>query len=96
MDQINHDDLEDWAYRAMQTLQDIVDGAQQDAGNPDGDDECRDIRALMGEFERIRQGQPLWQVTLMAGELERDDTPIQAIYEPPGRLPRETYDGDED
>lgn len=79
MDSINHEDLEDWALRAMQTLQDVVDDAQAAAGNPDGTDQCRDIRALMDEFERLRQGKPTWQVTIMAGELEPDSTNLAAI-----------------
>lgn len=79
MDKISYDDLEDWALRAMQTLQDIVDQAQQNTGDPDGESECRDIRALMDEFERLRQGKPTWQVTLMAGELEPGSINLDAI-----------------
>jgi hypothetical protein len=63
---INHDELEDWALRTMQTLQEVCDDAQVAAGNPDGEDQCQDIRALMDEYERIMQGLPAWQAKVNA------------------------------
>lgn len=53
---INYDDLEDWSMRAVQLLQDIADEAQAAAGDPDGDQECPDIRALLDEHNSILEG----------------------------------------
>ena len=63
---MNQDDLEDWALRTMQALQDICDEAQAAAGNPDGEDQALDIRALMLEYEQIAAGRPAWQAKLAA------------------------------
>ena len=56
--------LECWAERVMQELQDFCDEAQHSAGNPDGEDCLLGTRALMSEYERIKQGLPLWQIAL--------------------------------
>lgn len=52
---MNHEALEDWSLRAMQALQDVCDEAQDAAGDPDGEDQCLDLRELMAEFEEMRQ-----------------------------------------
>jgi len=57
---INHDDLECWAARAMQELQDIVDDAQQATGDPDGESELKSVRILMAEYELIADGRNPW------------------------------------
>jgi len=56
---VNVNDLEDWSVRVAEVLQDICDDAQVNAGNPDGDDQCPDIRELLDEHTRIMNGQPL-------------------------------------
>ena len=58
---MNIDELEDWSQRAAQALQDFCDEAQVSAGNPDGEDQLLDIRALLHEHSRICAGRPLWQ-----------------------------------
>ena len=73
---MNHDDLEDWAFRTMQALQDIVDDAQEAAGKPDGECQCLDIRALMEEYEAIRKGQQTWTFKLMDQPGEQDSSPL--------------------
>lgn len=72
MPDINHDDLEDWAQRTMQALQEVCDDAQEAAGNPDGTDQLMDIRGLMEEYECIAQGRPAWiaQIAGAADELK--------------------------
>lgn len=47
------DQLEDWAPRAAQALQDVADEAQAASDNPDGRDQCRDLRALIDELDAI-------------------------------------------
>lgn len=47
------DQLEDWALRTMQELQDFCDDAQEAAGNPDGEDQLIGTRELMAEFEAL-------------------------------------------
>lgn len=61
---MNIEELEDWAFRAMQALQEVVDDAQMAAGKPDAEDEALDIRGLMAEYERIARGQPAWQARI--------------------------------
>lgn len=61
MPTINYDELEDWADRVMQELQEFCDDAQEAAGNPDGEDQLPGVRALMEEYERISKGLPAWQ-----------------------------------
>jgi hypothetical protein len=56
---VNVNDLEDWSVRVAEALQEICDNAQVNAGNPDGDDQCPDIRELLDEHTRIMNGQPL-------------------------------------
>lgn len=69
---MNHDELEDWALRALQTLQDFCDEAQAAAGNPDGEDQLLDVRALMLEHERIAAGLPTWQARCQSGPDDED------------------------
>ena len=51
--------LEDWAIRAGQVMQDIVDEAQLAAGEPDGVGECPDIREMLSELDALVV--PRWQ-----------------------------------
>lgn len=68
---INYDELEDWALRTLQTLQDFCDDAQEAAGNPDGEDQLPDVRALMLEYEQIAAGQPEEDYLEMPGYIRR-------------------------
>lgn len=58
---MNVDDLEDWAIRASQAMQDIIDEAERAEGN-DGEttapvsDCCPDLRALLSELDQIVAG----------------------------------------
>lgn len=52
---INTDELEDWALRAAQALQDIVDETETSEGTSDC---CHDIKALLGELDDIVAGEP--------------------------------------
>ena len=65
---MNHHHLEDWAYRAAQTLQDFVDAAQEAAGDPDGDTELQDVRDLLRELDLIARGLDPWSTHLGPGE----------------------------
>jgi len=56
---VNPNDLEDWSIRVAELLQELCDDAQATTGNPDGDDACPDIRALLDEHSKIMQGQPV-------------------------------------
>lgn len=47
------DQLEEWAPRAAQALQDIADEAQAASANPQGQDQCTDLRALIAELDAI-------------------------------------------
>lgn len=51
--------LEDWSLRVAQILQDVCDDAQMASGNPDGDDQLPDIRALLDEHNRIMSAEVL-------------------------------------
>ena len=57
---MNQHHLEDWAYRAAQTLQDFCDEAQESVGNPDGEDQLTDVRALLRELDLIARGLDPW------------------------------------
>lgn len=57
--------LESWALRACEALQEFCDEAQIAAGNPDGEDQLQDIRALLDEHSQITAD--LWQSQLMDG-----------------------------
>jgi len=65
---MNHDHLEDWAYRVAQVLQDFCDEAQEAVGNPDGEDQLLDVRAMLLELDRIARGLPPWQAILGSDE----------------------------
>ncbi len=69
---MNQGELESWSLRALQTLQDFCDEAQEAVGVPDGDDQLPDVRALMLEYERIAQGLPSWQAQCMAHDDDED------------------------
>lgn len=71
---MNYEELEDWAGRAAQELQEFCDDAQVAAGNPDGEDQLLSVRVLIAEYERIAKGQPAWPVRMVA-EGDRDDVP---------------------
>lgn len=45
--------LENWATMAAQELQDILDDAQEAAGNPDGVDQMPATRMLLRELDEI-------------------------------------------
>tara|TARA_R110001599_G_scaffold100770_9_gene258137 strand:+ start:5222 stop:5386 length:165 start_codon:yes stop_codon:yes gene_type:complete len=47
--------LEDWAQRAVQELQDLCDEAQEAAGDPMGETELPGTRALIDEFNQINK-----------------------------------------
>lgn len=49
------DALEDWAIRASQALQDVIDDAEE-AGN--GEECCPDLRELLNELNGIIGEQP--------------------------------------
>ena len=55
------DALERWAHRAVLALRDLCDEAQEAAGNPAGEDQCPDLRALIAEFHAIERGWGDWQ-----------------------------------
>ena len=61
------EDLQDWAERVVQELQDLCDEAQAAAGEPDGEGEMRVTRGMIEEYERIKKGLPLWQAALREG-----------------------------
>lgn len=68
---INYDDLEDWALRAVQEMQEVCDDAQISKGKPFAEDEHPDMRALMREHERIMAGMPTWQAQIELGKQQR-------------------------
>jgi hypothetical protein len=61
-------DLDEWAVRAGQALQEICDEAQEAAGNPDGEDQCLDLRELLRELDYLILGKPSWQQELAASD----------------------------
>ena len=63
-DQIDVHELEDWSCRAAEALQEFCDQAQEDAGNPDGEDQLADIRQLLKEHCYILNGKPVWTASL--------------------------------
>lgn len=64
---INYDDLENWSCRAAQELQEILDDVEE-AGNSEGC--CASIRGLLEEHNRIISGMPLWQMQIVADDVE--------------------------
>lgn len=50
------DQLEDWAHRAAQELQDFCDEAQEAAGDQAGETELPGTRALIEEFNQLNKG----------------------------------------
>lgn len=61
---IDKDDLIAWADKAVQELQEFCDDAQVAAGDPDGTDQLQSTRALIAEYDAIKQGRPTWQSQL--------------------------------
>jgi len=61
---INTYELESWAQRAAEALQEFVDEAQEASGNPDAEDQLMDIRELLQEHNQIMAGQMPWQAQL--------------------------------
>ena len=57
---MNIAELEEWSVFACEALQEFCDEAQIAAGNPDGEDQLLDIRALLADHSRIMAGQPRW------------------------------------
>lgn len=51
--------LEDWSLRVAQILQDVCDDAQMSSGNPEGNDQLPDIRALLDEHNQIMNAEVL-------------------------------------
>lgn len=68
-----YDDLEAWAYRAMDELQTFCDEAQAAEGNPDGDDCLAGTRALMAEFDLIKQFLPLGQSQIIDNDVVEEN-----------------------
>ena len=66
---MNYSELENWSVRAAEALQEFCDEAQVAAGNPDGEDQLQDIRALLDEHSRIMLGLP--QLPIMNDEHPR-------------------------
>ncbi len=64
------DDLQDWAQRTAQELQDFCDEAQEAAGNPDGEDQLASVRALLEEHCRIIKGETAWKAPIGAEDSE--------------------------
>jgi hypothetical protein len=52
---MNIDDLEDWAIRAGQAMQEIIDDAEHAEGESDNAC-CADLKALLEELDRIVAG----------------------------------------
>lgn len=69
---INHDDLEGWATRAAQELQEFCDDAQEAAGNPDGEDQLPGVRGLIRELDAILKGEPLWQMQVRSADSDTE------------------------
>lgn len=65
---MNYEELEDWALRAAEALQQFCDEAQEASGNPDGEDQLRDIRKLIEEHHRIESGLPAWQSQIQTSD----------------------------
>ena len=60
---MNHDQLQNWADRAAQELQEYIDAAQEA-----GSDEPA-TQALLDEYHRLQQGLPTWQTQILQREL---------------------------
>lgn len=58
---MNHSDLERWAERTAQQLQETADAAEES-----GSDATPEL-ALIAEYEAILSDRPLWQVALQFG-----------------------------
>lgn len=67
---MNHDDLENWAVRVCEELQDFCNEAQEAAGDPDGEDCLPGTRALLSEADCIFNNRPAWQAQVATLEIE--------------------------
>ncbi len=69
---MNQEQLEDWAGRVVQDLQEFCDDAQEAVGRPDGEDQLLGVRAMIKEYEDIAAGRPPWitQIQAMPGGSE--------------------------
>lgn len=63
---MNHNDLESWAIRAVQELQDYADSAEEAGCSEPG------TLALISEFDAIFAGRPPWQ-TQVSASTEREE-----------------------
>ena len=70
---VNYEDLENWASRVAQELQDICDEAQVSAGKPHDEDECMDLRVLIKELDMILSGEPSWQLMYAGTDTDATD-----------------------
>ncbi|MFW2439103.1 MAG: hypothetical protein ACN4GR_07000 [Arenicellales bacterium] len=68
MTTMNYVELENWAERVMQELQDFCDEAQVADGNPYGENCLPGTRALMEEFERIKKLYPFLESYALTDE----------------------------
>ena len=75
---MNHDDLECWAVRVCEELQDFCNEAQMAAGDPDGEDCLPGTRALLAEADRIFSDLPVWQTQVAALNL---DSPVSLVLD---------------
>lgn len=75
---IDYEQLEDWAQRVVQELQEVCDDAQIIAGRPFAEDQHPDLRALIKEHEQISTGQPCWRKQI---ELTKQLSPHAALKE---------------
>ena len=75
---MNHDDLENWASRVVEELQDFCNEAQEAAGNPDGEDCLPGTRALIAELDCIFNNRPVWQTQIAALDL---DSPVSLVLD---------------
>lgn len=65
---VNVEDLEDWAIRASQAMQDIIDEAERAEGG-DGTSNtacCQDLKLLLVELDQIVAGVPAWQRLILS------------------------------
>lgn len=58
---MNHRDLESWAIRAAQELQELADDAEEAVPESERDTVAISAKALIAEFDSIFNDRPLWQ-----------------------------------
>ena len=69
---MNQDDLESWAVRACEELQDFCNEAQLSAGDPDGEGCLPGTRALLAEADAIFTGKPVWPAQVVEADMPID------------------------